>query len=174
MGFRGKKAQTWQNLPDLPHTDARAPPINTVRHRYQHDVAPPQFRSSIFRCPPTSIFRVLINRPTSCSAFLFTLPYHLSLASYISHLCLPHLFWPYFVIPELLNSHHPSKLFSASFAQPFSVPRSHFHILGQVSIYSWQIGPTMHLQDSHAYDLSRYPPLMMVLLYCWFFQCRHI
>ena len=39
MGFRGKKAQTWQNLPDLPHTDARAPPINTVRHRSQHDVS---------------------------------------------------------------------------------------------------------------------------------------
>ena len=34
-----KKAQTWQNLPDLPHTDARAPPINTVRHRSQHDVS---------------------------------------------------------------------------------------------------------------------------------------
>ena len=30
MGFRGKKAQTWQNLPDLPHTDGRAPPINTM------------------------------------------------------------------------------------------------------------------------------------------------
>ena len=39
MGFRGKKAQTWQNLPDLPHKDARAPPINTVRHRSQHDVS---------------------------------------------------------------------------------------------------------------------------------------
>ena len=34
------EAQTWQNLPDLPHTDARAPPpINTVRHRSQHDVS---------------------------------------------------------------------------------------------------------------------------------------
>ena len=39
MGFRGGKAQTWQNLPDLPHTDARAPPINTVRHRSQHGVS---------------------------------------------------------------------------------------------------------------------------------------
>ena len=54
-----------------------------LRHVFSYNITPLQFRSSIFRYPPTSIFRVLINRPTSCSAFLFTLPDHLSFASYI-------------------------------------------------------------------------------------------
>ena len=107
-----------------------------LRHMFSYNIPPPQFRrSSIFRIPPTSIFRILIHRPTSCSAFLFTLPYHLCLASYIFSPMFGTSVFPYFVIPEFLNhlySHHPSKYFLASFAQPVSVPRSHFHTLGQV------------------------------------------
>ena len=69
-----------------------------LRHVFSYNITPPQFRSSVFRYPPTSIFRVLINRPTSCSAFLFTWPYHLSLASFI--------FSPMFATPVLLLFRH--------------------------------------------------------------------
>ena len=64
------------------------------RHVFSYNITPPQFRSSIFLYPPTSIFRVLINRPTSCSSVRFTWPYLLSLASYI--------FSPMFATPVLL------------------------------------------------------------------------
>ena len=46
------------------------------------NITPPQFRSSyICRCPPTSIFHVVIS--TSSSVFLSTMPNHLGLASLI-------------------------------------------------------------------------------------------
>ena len=147
MGFRGKKPQTWQNLPYLPHTDARAPPINTVRHRSQHDVDPPQFRSSIFRYPPTSIFRVLINRPTCCSAFLFTWPYHLSLASYI--------FSPMCATPVLLLFRHS---WTPKFASSIWIVSSKF-----CSFLRAQV-PLPYIGSS----------LMTVLLHFCFVQCRHI
>ena len=60
-------------------------------HVFSYNITPPQFRSSICRCPPTSIVRVLINRPTfvqislhmalpSQSRFLYFL-------TYVCHTC---------------------------------------------------------------------------------------
>ena len=79
---------------------------SSLGHVFSYNTTPPQFRSYIFRCPPTSIFRVLINRLTSRSAFLFTWPDHLSLASYI--------FSPMFATPVLLLFRHKSSLFASS------------------------------------------------------------
>ena len=47
------------------------------------------FLLHVFPCPPTSIFCVLIT--TSSSVSLSTWPNHLSIASLVSHLCLPYL-----------------------------------------------------------------------------------
>ena len=81
-----------------------------LRRVFSYNITPPQFRPSIFRYPPTSIFRVLINRLTSRSAFLFTWPDHLSFASYSSS--------PMFATPVLILFRNSGTPKSSLFALP--------------------------------------------------------
>ena len=99
-----------------------------------YNIAPPQFRSS---CLSESVhFHLLIT--TSSSIFLSTCSNHISFASLIFSLMFatPSLgLISSFLISSiiLIPIIHLNRLFLlASLAQPFSVPRSHFHVLEQV------------------------------------------
>ena len=75
-----------------------------------YNIARPQFWSS--HLPQSTHFHLLITTTTTCSMFLATFPSHMSLASLVFYLCLPHLLLLLFSLSDLLNplySHHPSQ-----------------------------------------------------------------
>ena len=153
------------------------------------NITPPLFRSFyIFRCAPTSIFLVLIN--TFSSVFLSTWPNHLTLAS----LLFSRMFATLLLFLHSLSdqsSLFPSSIstflflyFLASFAHPFSVPRSCFDALSPFSMERVlkrirrrfctrlaRIKPGVHTNDfapiygrrskilGHASPLLRYQPI---------------